>query len=522
MMNKKAGRQGRVWRTWELCYWLIPCIVFVWLTGLAPRSRGLDLIPTPDAEEYALLANRLAQFQAPLIAVGLHEYPSRYSPAYPMLLAPLGWVFQFDVSRYHWGAWLFGLLAAGLLARVGSWLLCSRLAGVLAALLWVCHPRTTCLAVVNMSETALTMMFCVMLELARPWLKPDDKNKPGLARGVAVGLALGWLTLAKAPFAWWAVGMGALALWEGRRRGDFRSALALIIAGLGCALADLIYRRWAFGSWDQNGYAYWVPEIYGSFGKTFNWNYLMEPWSPYYPSGNLKFYGAMVLGRADDFYGRYMPLVLAGSTMLMIWPRRLGGMCGCERPTRQTMMLMAGWTLVVFIFCGCYFYQDARFAFLWMPVPDLLAAWGLTRPGLWHWANRGRAGKLKAWGWLQVAGLAVALLIMRGEYRRIGVVLEREPRTLTGSRTQVGRALLKKVPQGAWLLSNYELAMMPQWRKTQGPVGSIYTWGTDSWMNGHVFRLESEDLTPRRAMRMSGAKPPIGIRRMGGRGNRFN
>ena len=404
---------------------MVPCLVYLWAVGGARHQDGSDLLPAPDAEEYALLAGRLAHFQAPLIPIGVYDYPARYSLAYPALLAPAAALLRFDVTRYWLAAAFFGLVAVGLMARAGAWMLGSRLAGGMAATFFALHPQTVAAATCVMSETGILMIFFLMLELARPWLTSarEDRKKtgggdgdllgretvetvsgirpsatprinpganekelipvhapigPGILRAGALGLALGWLTLAKAPFAYWAVALAGLAMARAlitRNRRAWGAFAALAGAGLACALGDLLYRRWALGAWSMNGYQFWAPQYYKEFLKTFNVSYFFEPASFYSTTGSLAYYGRMLLGLSDDFYGRYMAPVAAAALVALAWPGRGG------QPSARVVLLMTGWAAVGALFCGLYFYQDVRFPQLWVPLMDWLVAWGLVRLG---------------------------------------------------------------------------------------------------------------------------------------------
>ncbi|MCL5269623.1 MAG: hypothetical protein M1457_03495 [bacterium] len=477
---------------WRQLYWLLPALAYAWAVALAPRATGIDCFPTPDAEEYALLANRLAAGAPPLIGIGLNDYPSRYPLAYPLLLTPFAWICHFDITRYHWAASFYGLLAVVLMARVGAWMLGSRAAGGLAAMFWAWHPETVRLATVNMSETALTMMIFGALALARPWLTERRDESATAARrsgwrGGALGLALAWLTLAKAPFAWWALALTAIIAGQAMVDRRYRALAALTAVGAGCAAGDLLYRRWAFGQWGMNGYQYWFPGIYDSVLATFNWKYLFNPWLETMPEGNLVHYGRMVLGRTYDFYSGYMAATAGASLACLLWPWRRG------RPSGTVVTLMGGWGIVGVAFCGLYFYQEERFPFLWIPVVDMLAAWGLAQAWTWVWLRRGWRRRIKANQWGRLICVAVAFILVRGEYRRIEPILassDREPTARTIER------LLAKVPEGAWVFGNYEVPLVDQYRATPGPTGALYIYLLDGFQNGFPLQIESLDLRP--------------------------
>ena len=102
------------------------------------------------------------------------------------------------------------------MARLGRWLLGSRLAGALASF-FALHPQTVWASSFTMSENGMLFVSFLMLALARPWL--DHGPSPPAARRAprCSGLALAWLVLA-GPFAYWAIALAALAAAEPYKR----------------------------------------------------------------------------------------------------------------------------------------------------------------------------------------------------------------------------------------------------------------------------------------------------------------
>ena len=59
--------------------------------------------------------------------------------------------------------------------------------------------------------------------------------------------------------------------------------------------------------------------------------------------------------------------------------------------------------------------------------------------------------------------------------------------------------ILRDVPRDAWILTNYQLPMIPVWRPTPGPAAALYATPTDGeLMNGHIIGIYTFDLPPRR------------------------
>lgn len=473
--------------------WLAPCLLYCYAVALAPHARGADLYDQPDPQEYALLAGRLASLEQPLISIGLHDYPSRYSLAYPALLAPFAGLFGHDLTRLHWAPMLFGLIAVGMLARVGSWMLGSRLAGGLAAAIFALHPAVVAWAVVVMSETGLVMMFLLMLEAGRPWLAPTPgRLRVSSARAALLGLLLGWLTLCKAPFAWWALAMTALATAHAFEEKRWRPLAALIGGGLACAVGELAYRRWAFGSWLGDGYDYWHPSFYAEFFRVFNVRYLFEPVDAYFQTGAARCYGRMLLGRAPDYYaGPLAAIIMLIAAPAALWPGRRG------RPGWAAIALMAGWLAVGGLFCGLYFFQSNRFLLLWIPTLDLLIAWALARLACWSPLRRGWTGRRR----LHRVGFALAILasasLLYGEFQNVRAFYHHSPGRQAKPLLPTIKPLLAQVPEGAWLLTNYNLPVVQRLRPSSGPTAALYSDERDApVMNCHIFAIWRFQLEP--------------------------
>jgi hypothetical protein len=55
------------------------------------------------------------------------------------------------------------------------------------------------------------------------------------------------------------------------------------------------------------------------------------------------------------------------------------------------------------------------------------------------------------------------------------------------------------VPEGAWLLTNYELPLMPYYRSHPGPSGSLFSYEPDApWINTHTYTIWAQKRPPRR------------------------
>lgn len=162
--------------------------------------------------------------------------------------------------------------------------------------------------------------------------------------------------------------------------------------------------------------------------------------------------------------------------------------------------MFAGWGAVGVLFCGLYFYQEARFPHLWIPLVDLAAAWELVALPR-AFPVQGWLGRVRARRWAQAAALLLVLFLLRGEYRRVRDVVHNVP---GGVRLTLGERLtplLAQVPQGAWLFTNYKPVSVELARPNPGPTASLY--GPDPleavWLlNMHASDIDSLGLRPRR------------------------
>jgi hypothetical protein len=470
--------------------WLIPCLLYIAVAGPARRVEGPDLVPTPDSIEYAMLAGCLADFDPPLIQIDQGQYPSRYPLVFPLALVPFAWIFNFDETKYHWAAFLYGLLTVILMARTAGWILADRRAGSVAAMFWAVHPQTVYGATHLMAETALTTGFFVMLELARPWITLHSHRRTFL-RAMALGIVTGLLTVAKAPYGIWAVMMAFMFLAS--RRQGCRGTLAGMAVGFSAILSvEWIYRAWAFGDGRVNGYTWWEPRYYSEFLHIFNIGYLLEPWNLSSISGNALYYGKMLLGQSDEFYSRYMGICfmisLAG---WFLFRTRRNGRFGV------TSILFI-WGLTGVLFCGLYFFQSSRFPHLWIPLIDMLVAWGLFWGPRRQFLSRGLFGRFKVPQVSRWACMAVIIMLLYGEIRR-SVEQYHGPHKDRRMEIQAPhvRSLLERVSPGDWVFSNYEIVLVSRWCPSPGRTGLLYTTGVDSWMNSHAHAIATLDIQPR-------------------------
>jgi hypothetical protein len=98
--------------------------------------------------------------------------------------------------------------------------------------------------------------------------------------------------------------------------------------------------------------------------------------------------------------------------------------------------------------------------------------------------------------------LAAAIMIVRGEYRRVREIYHLTVDHARKPYVEQIRSLLAAAPAGTWLFSNYQTPLVEQYRAAAGPTGALYTYYVDysyPLMNGHVYAIQEFGLEPRRA-----------------------
>jgi hypothetical protein len=155
----------------------------------------------------------------------------------------------------------------------------------------------------------------------------------------------------------------------------------------------------------------------------------------------------------------------------------------------RTAWLLVGWAATMLLFCGLYFFQSERFPLLIVPLIDLLPAWLLVlmaREGL-----RAPTTMLRRFGWPAAAFIMGMMLFNRQ------LELRAMAGPLHGSQPSVARAqqlvpLLRELPPGAMLFTNYQLALVQRLRPDANPTrcGTLYQHPrADKFFNGHAFQI---------------------------------
>ncbi|HET8628970.1 MAG TPA: glycosyltransferase family 39 protein [Thermomicrobiales bacterium] len=350
-----------------------------------PPAWRADFRPFPDAEEYAVTARRLAQFGGYALRLLGQDYPPRYPFGFPALLTPAYWLPGATLESGLYGVVAFGALDVALTYLL-SRLLYDRAAGLLAAAALLLLPPYLAWNHAIMSETAtvaLTAAAALLLALAARALERGARRRALVMLG-ALGAVGGVAILVRLTNAI-PVGAAALGLLAGGGlRREWRRALPALAAGPVAALVALaVYGQRTFGSVAGTGYRYWVPEWYGSLGKTFSLRYaFVAPGATgdaAAPAGlpNLLYYARGLAGLLPDRSSLLLTvpfalLALAGMARLLADRRpaaRAVGACGVATAVGLVAVYAA------------YFMPDVRFLAPLAPFAALgigvAAAWGI-------------------------------------------------------------------------------------------------------------------------------------------------
>ena len=392
-----------------------------------PRAWVSDLGPMPDAGEYAVSARNLAHLRGFVIELLGREYPPRYPPGFPLLLAPVFWLPGATLASAIHVVAAFAVVAV-LLTQT----LARRLAGPVAGLLasGALLLRTVFVdwshQVMNETATVAAATAIAVLLHRRAQHAGDAHRQSSL---VAIGLVCGVAILLRYTNLVFVPAVATALLVDGRARADpWRSAIALG-AGPAFALGVLgFYDHVTFGSVARTGYHYWVPYWHTSLAKTFSLAYAARQpgdaaLGAFGGSPNLVYYGAYIL---LDVSSPWFALAAAwGATVLV-----RGGNAG----SRSVVVYVGALTTFLYLTYGLYFYQSGRFM---APLIGVFAA--VTGAGVADALRRlGRYRELSP----RTVTLASAACLLA----LVGVIVEMRP---VAGRTYIVRRLVRGASEPA-------------------------------------------------------------------------
>ncbi len=299
--------------------------IAVWRLHL-PAFHGSNFAVVPDAEEYALSAERLVSLGRLDIEIEGRSHPTSTSPGFSVLfLAPL-----YALCGSELGNAIYLELAFALLALLAAYLLAHRLAGPWAALAagmaLLLHPtfeRWSREVMTDVPSLALGLWaVLVTLRAPREW-SPARALGVGLLVGLGFALRFVGLALLAPPL---------VAVLGSPHR--LRNLALLVAPSIAVLLATLAFQQHTFGDPWRTGYHYWNSVPY---------DYAELAFSARYVPHNLAALAPL-----------HMALPCAVLTLGGLWLAR-------ARETRVGALALVLAALPTSLFYLSYYYVDERF-----------------------------------------------------------------------------------------------------------------------------------------------------------------
>ncbi len=340
--------------------------------------RGMELMPWPDGLEYAAAAVNLDRGLGPVLHFGGYSYPSRYTEGYPLILAA-----AYPILGRHVELLCLATVAMGLIAIVALYILAFRMFGRRSALascaLLAMSPVFITYSTLVLSDVP-TMTITTLVALAFLYVNAAEgaplSVSSWMVPAAACGLLAGFTVMIRPTNALMLVGIAiAMVMVRARRRTG-----ELLPAAIAFAIAFAIFpigQGWTnyryLGSLTNSGYVFWVPEVYGSFSKTFNPRFLFGATMPGNPYGNFLSY-VLTLTGLDGMLGdpgdpRYLMYPFAAAVFAII-----GIVIALKSSSKATVRVM--WFGLAFLasLVGLYlFYFFTEIAFI-LPATFILFA----------------------------------------------------------------------------------------------------------------------------------------------------
>ncbi len=311
--------------------------------------RGMELMPWPDGLEYAAAAVNLDRGMGPVLHFGGYSYPSRYTEGYPLILAAAYPILGDRVELLSLATVVMGLfaiaslyiLAFGMFGRPSALAGCGLLA---LSPVFITYSTLVLSDVPTLTVTILTALAFYYASEAE-----DGVASRWVIAAALCGLLAGFTVMIRPTNATMLAGIGA-AMFMVRSR---RRRLELVPGGIAFGIAFGIFAIWQawtnhryLGGVMHSGYAFWVPEVYASFGKTFNLRFLFGPTMPGNPYGNVLSY-LLTLTGLDGMLGdpgdpRYLMYPFAAAAFAAI-----GIAAALKSPSRAVLRVM--WFGLVFL-----------------------------------------------------------------------------------------------------------------------------------------------------------------------------
>ncbi len=332
--------------------------------------RGMELMPWPDGLEYAAAAVNLDRGLGPVLHFGGYSYPSRYTEGYPLILAA-----AFPILGHHVELLCLATAVIGLVGIVALYTIAFRMFGrpsafaacALLALSPVFITYST-LVLSDVPTLAVTILTALALFRASEAEDAPLSSRSWIVSSAALcGFLAGFTVMIRPTNATIVIGLAA-AMFFVRPPGRLAELVRVAIAfGLAFAIFP-IWQAWTnyryLGGLTNSGYVFWVPEVYGSFAKTFNPRFLFGATMPGNPYGNVPSY-LLTLTGLDGMLGdpgdpRYLMYPFAAAVFAII-----GIVIALKSSSRATLRVIWFGLAFMAVLTGLYlFYFFTEIAFI--------------------------------------------------------------------------------------------------------------------------------------------------------------
>jgi hypothetical protein len=369
-------------------------LVALFMMARTGTRRGVELMPWPDGLEYAAEAVNLDHGLGPVLHFGSYTYPPRYTEGYPLMLAAARAVIPGGVEHLYLVTAVMGLAVVALLYCLAL-ILFDRPSAIIAALLLALSPVFVTYSMLVLSDVP-TMLATVCAALALAFASGAERGAASrramIAWWATFGLFAGFTVLIRPTNATIVAGVALCLVMvppAGAGTGIRATAAALAAFAIAFAIAPLwqlhLNAQYLGGAF-RSGYAWWVPEVYGSISRTFSPAYLFAPTLPRNPHGNAPVYLATlagldgILGDPGDLYYFIYPFAAAvfGAVGILAAIREPG-----RRVTRRIVWFGLGFLGALLAVYLVYVFTEVAFLLPAMFIVFIAAGYGAVRSNRW-------------------------------------------------------------------------------------------------------------------------------------------
>ncbi len=498
---------------------LVMVAIIALATLLMVRSgsrRGAELMPWPDGLEYAAAAVNIDHGLGPMLHFGGYSYPSRYTEGYPLILAVAWPLVGANPARLYLATVATGLLAIGALYLL-VFKMFGRLSAALSAAILALSPIFLTYSTLVLSDVP-TLAITLIAALAMVRATEAEYGAPArdvLAQSWAIfGFIAGFTVMIRPTNAVLLVGV-VLCVVMVRPAGaglKLRHMLAAMFAfGLGFALmpAWQAHENIAtLGRASANGYAWWVPEVYGAAGRTFRASYLFGPTMPRNPHGNLIVYVLTILG-LDGLIGdrgdaRFFLYPFAAAAFALVGIVAAVRDETVRRTAKRVLWFGVGFLAMLFAVYSVYLFTDIGFLLPGAFVLFAAAGFGIVT------ANRFARDTLRSRDRdLRALGGAVGVIVldlMLAIALSSEVAIRLRPAPAQSAMVPALQSIDRTIPQDATIVSNISLQFLELYLGADKRtfVGLNALDPGERFTDYHLNRLYEK-----RAAGWTGAVPPV-------------